>query len=48
MRDGARVVGPNAAVSKEDEEAFDFLEKRYTIEFRLVPTATSYYWRDVK
>lgn len=48
FRDGARTVGPNACVMADDEVAFNQLEKKYNIEFKLVPTSKSYFWKDVK
>lgn len=48
FKDGSRTVGKNAAVTVEDEKAFNELEKKYTIEFKLLPTSKSYYWSDVK
>ena len=48
LKDGARTIGPNAAVTKEEEEAFDYLAQKYKIEFKLIPDKKPYYWEEVK
>lgn len=48
FREGGKTIGPNACVMQEDIIAFDCLEKKHTIEFKLVPTSKPYYWKDVK
>lgn len=48
MKDGARTIGPNAAVTVEEEEAFNYLSGKYKIEFKLVPDKKAYYWEEVK
>ena len=48
LKDGARTIGPNAAVTKEEEEAFDYLAQRYKVEFKLIPDKKAYYWEEVK
>lgn len=48
MKDGARTIGPNAAVTAEEEEAFNYLADKYKIEFKLIPDKKAYYWEEVK
>ncbi|WP_291255976.1 PTS sugar transporter subunit IIB [Fusobacterium sp.] len=48
IKEGARTIGPNVAISEKDKDAFNYLDDKYTIEFRLVPSAKPYYWKDIK
>lgn len=48
FREGAKTIGPNACVMEEDVIAFNSLQKKHIIEFKLVPTSKGYYWKDIK